>query len=141
MEDEIVEVKKDPTVEELLAQLNELKLKSVSKEEYDKALENNSKLIKEVTTNRHVVTNEPKAETQEDIIKRCKARTASMGSGDSFKDITNLVANYRDMEKLGMDLEGISKRDVEGLEAIIKDANNDPLMFKSLLESRIKKSF
>lgn len=134
------EIKKDPTVEELLAQLNEIKLKTVSKEEYDKALENNTKLIKELTTNRQVVQEQPKGETREDIVKRCKARTASMGTGDSYKDIVALVENYRDMEKLGMDVSGIEKTDVEGLETIIKEANGDPHVFKSLMSARIKQS-
>lgn len=134
------EIKKDPTVEELLAQLNDIKLKTVSKEDYDKALENNTKLIKELTTNRQVVKEEPKGETREDIVKRCKARTASMGTGDSYKDIVALVDNYRDMEKLGMDVSGIEKTDVEGLETIIKEANGDPHVFKSLMSARIKQS-
>ena len=55
--------KKDPTVEELLKQLEEIKTKTVDKELYDKSLEDNRKLIKSLSGNRPSQTEETKTIT------------------------------------------------------------------------------
>ncbi len=48
----------NPTVDELLKNIRELQANSVSKEEYEKAQEDNRKLVKELTENRRVVRQE-----------------------------------------------------------------------------------
>lgn len=143
MEDEkniVPEGKKDPTVEELLKQLNEINMKSVSKEDYNKVLEDNKKLIKEVATNRVVVEPKENKPSKEEIIKRCKQRTNGLQEMNSMLQIESLCANYRDMQQLGMETLGVDENDVKGLEDMLQEAKGDEKMFKSLLETRIVKS-
>lgn len=139
-ENRVPEVKKDPTVEELLKQLNEIKTKSVSKEVYDKAIDDNKKLINEVATNRVVVKPKDNKPSREEIIKRCKQRTNGLQEMNSMLQIESLCANYRDMQQLGMETLEVDENDVKGLEEMLQEAKGDEKMFKSLLETRIVKT-
>lgn len=136
----VPEGKKDPTVEELLKQINEIKTTSVSKEEYDKVIADNKKLINEVTTNRVVVEPKENKPSREEIINRCKQRTNGLQEMSSMLQIESLCANYRDMQQLGMETLGVDENDVKGLEEMLKEAKGDEKMFKSLLETRIVKT-
>ena len=136
----VPEGKKDPTVEELLKQLNEIKTNSVSKEVYDKVLDDNKKLVKEVANNRVVIEPKDNKPSKEEIINRCKQRTNGLQEMNSMLQIESLCANYRDMQQLGMETPGVDENDVKGLEEILQEANGDEKMFKSLLETRIVKS-
>lgn len=129
---------KDPTVVELLAQINKLREELVPKAELEKAREDNSKLIKQLTEVRPSPAT-PQAVTPKDIIKRIEGRVANLeNSKSSYESIKSLTENYRDMEKLGMNLEHVDTRTVEFLEQIITDSNGDPVLFKAHMESRIK---
>lgn len=139
-ENPVPAVEKDPTVEELLKQLNEIKMKTVSKEVYDKVIDDNKKLINEVATNRVVVEPKDDKPSKAEIIKRCKQRTNGLQEMNSMLQIESLCANYRDMQQLGMETLGVDENDVKGLETILQEAKGDEKMFKSLLETRIVKT-
>lgn len=131
---------KDPTVEELLKSLEELQNTMVPKEEYDKLKESNSKLVKQITTERVFKQDDqtPKELTKQDIIARCEERTSKLGKGNSLDQITLLTENFRDMEKLGMDVSNVDGDIVLGLENLIHESKGDPDVFKALMESRIR---
>ena len=131
---------KDPTVEELLKSLEELQSTMVPKEEYDKLKESNSKLVKQITTERVFKQDDqtPKELTKQDIIARCEERTARLGKGNSLEQITLLTENYRDMEKIGMDVSNVDADVVAGLENLVQEAKGDPDVFKALMESRVR---
>ena len=131
---------KDPTVEELLKSLEELQSTMVPKEEYDKLKESNSKLVKQITTERVFKQDDqtPKELTKQDIIARCEERTAKLGKGNSLEQITLLTENYRDMEKIGMDVSNVDADVVAGLENLVYEAKGDPDVFKALMESRVR---
>lgn len=130
-----------PTVEVLLEEINDLKLKTVSKEEYNKLLEDNKKLVKEVTENRPmVIPNENKEPTRADIIQKCQERTNTLDKKDTLGKVTSLVQNYDDMVKLGMDVSQVDKQVVAGLKSMIEESKGDTAVFESLMNSRIKPS-
>lgn len=135
-----VEGGKDPTVEELLKSLEELQKTMVPKEEYEKLKESNSKLVKQITTERVFKQDDqtPTELTKQDIIARCEERTSKLGKGNSLDQITLLTENFRDMEKLGMDVSNVDGDIVLGLENLIHESKGDPDVFKALMESRIR---
>jgi hypothetical protein len=126
-----------PTVDGLLEEMNNLKINTVSKEEYERLLADNAKLIKDVATNRPVIET-PKEVTREDIIKRCEARTQNLGSGTSLDSIKALTENYRDMVKLGMDVSSVDEDVVSQLEGLVEKSGGDSVHFKALMETHIK---
>lgn len=141
MEEENLQTKVDPTVEELLKQIEEMKLKTVDKDTYEKMVENNKKLVNEIANNRTPIPEDNKGEpTRADIIERCKKRTNGIEGMSSMDQVNALVSNYRDMKLLGMETEGVEERDVQGLEKILEEAKGDERLFKSLLQSRIKET-
>lgn len=126
------------TVDALLSEISKMKLNTVSKEEYEKIKADNAKLAKEVTTSRQVIVEENKEVTKDEIIKRCEERTETIGDGSSYTNIKALCENYRDMEKIGMDVSYIDSNVVEELEEMVKDCKGDENHFKALMESKIK---
>ena len=132
------QAKKDPTIDELLQQLNDIKLSTVPKEQYDKAVENNGKLVKQLATERPVVQPTKTEPTKEDILNRCKARTDKLGKGNSYEDIKGLVENYHDMKLLEMETPGVDETVIEALDSILKESNGDKDMFKALMSTRFK---
>ena len=141
MEENKKKEKNSITVDALLKEIEEMKIKMVPAEELEQLKEENAKLVTEVVKNRPVVKNEPKkTETRQDIIDRCRERTASIGQGSSLTQITSLCENYRDMQKLGMDVSEIDENVVAGLEAIIAEAKGDEQMFTALMGTRIKET-
>lgn len=131
---------KDPTVEELLNSLENLQNTMVSKEEYDKIKESNSKLIKQLTSERTFVqpNEEVKVVTHEDIVKRCQERTEKLGDGTSLDQIKLLTENYRDMQTLGLDVDLVDENVVVVLENMIEESKGDPVIFKAIAEKRIR---
>ena len=139
MEETKVKETSSVTVDALLKEIEEMKTKTVPIEELEQLKEENAKLVAEVVNNRPVIKNEPKkTETRQDVIDRCRERTASIGQGSSLTQITSLCENYRDMQKLDMDVSNIDESIVEGLEAIIREAQGDEQMFTALMGTRIK---
>ena len=128
----------NPTVDGLLEEMNNLKVNTVSKEEYLRVLEDNKKLIKDVANNRPVVNEAPKTVTREDIVKRCEERTKRLGDGTSLDSIKSLTENYRDMVTLGMDVSAVDEEVVVALEDLVNKASGDPVHFKALMETHIK---
>jgi predicted membrane chloride channel (bestrophin family) len=102
----------NPTVDELLKTIRELQANSVSKEEYEKAQEDNRKLVKELTENRRVVRQEDSEEpTKEDILNRCKERTKKLDkTNSSYEKVSILIDNYDDMKTLGMDTKIVDEK-------------------------------
>lgn len=129
---------KDPTIDELLQQLNEIKLNTVPKDKYDEAIKNNGKLVKQLATERPVVQQTPQEPTKEDILNRCRARTDKLGKGNSYEDIKGLVENYHDMQLLEMETPGVDETVIEALDSILKESNGDNDLFKSLMSTRFK---
>ena len=130
-----------PTVEVLLEEINDLKLKTVRKEEYNKLLDDNKKLVKEVTENRpSIIPEENKEPTRADIIKRCQERTNTLDQKDTLGKVASLIKNYDDMVKLGMDVSQVDKQVVAGLKSMIEESKGDTAVFESLMNSRIKPS-
>jgi len=129
---------KDPTVEELLLQMEALKKTMVPKEDLDKALENNKKLVTQITTERPA----PKATvevTPQDIVKRIEGRVEKLPHAkSSHETMVILTENYRDMQKLGMDVSNVDENVVAAIEKIIADSNGDPILFKSHMENKVK---
>ena len=68
--------KKDPTVQELVDQINKLKLETVSKEEYEQILKTNSTLVKEIANNRPAPQVTPETNTREAKVKVIEGRYA-----------------------------------------------------------------
>lgn len=130
----------NPTVDELLKTIRELQANSVSKEEYEKAQEDNRKLVKELTENRRVVKQEDSEEpTKEDILNRCKERTKKLDkTNSSYEKVSILIDNYDDMKTLGMDTKIVDEKVVEGLRAIREESEGDPKVFSALMNARIK---
>lgn len=129
---------KDPTVEELLAQIGDLKEKMVPKEQLEKLMEDNKKLIKQITEDRPRAE-APKDVTSKDIIKRIEERTEKIANSSTSYDAVRLtLENHRDMQKLGLDVSHVDENIVQGLEKIVADSNGDPMLFKAHMESRIK---
>lgn len=132
------QVKKDPNIDELLQQLKDVKLNTVSKEDYDAMVANNSKLIKQIATERPLANAPVKVDTKDDIIARCKARTARLSQGTSLESIKGLVDNFKDMKALGMETTGVDEDVVTTLDALILESKGNPEYFQSLMTSRIK---
>lgn len=130
----------NPTVDELLKTIRELQANSVSKEEYEKAQEDNRKLVKELTENRRVAKQEDSKEpTKEDILNRCKERSKKLDkSNSSYEKVSILIDNYDDMKTLGMDTKIVDEKVVEGLRAIREESEGDPKVFSALMNARIK---
>ena len=130
----------NPTVDELLKTIRELQANSVSKEEYEKAQEDNRKLVKELTENRRVVRQEDSEEpTKEDILNRCKERTKKLDkTNSSYEKVSILIDNYDDMKTLGMDTKIVDEKVVEGLRAIREESKGDPKVFSALMNARIE---
>ena len=130
----------NPTVDELLKTIRELQANSVSKEEYEKAQEDNRKLVKELTENRRVVRQEDSEEpTKEDILNRCKERTKKLDKANSsYEKVSILIDNYDDMKTLGMDTKIVDEKVVEGLRAIREESKGDPKVFSALMNARIE---
>lgn len=127
--------RKDPTVEELLKQLEEIKTKSVDKELYDKALEDNRKLIKSLSGNRPSQTEETKEKVNElEIVKKRTAEIENMGPMQQFD---TLCKNYRFMRKNNMEVVGVDEKVVEGIEKILAESNGNERTFKSLMDASI----
>lgn len=137
-ENKVKENENSYTVEALLEEMNNLKIGTISIEDYNKLKDENGKLVKELANNRPVVKEESKQETREDVISRCKERTASVGQGSSLKQVKALCENYRDMQLLGMDVGNVDENVVLGLENLVEEAKGDDIMFTALMESRIK---
>jgi hypothetical protein len=130
---------KDPTVEELLKQLQELQLNTVPKEEYEKQLESNKKLVEQITKHRPAPDGKDKKEpTHADIVDRIKERTANLLDGTSYDAIKSLIENYQDMKTLGLDVSNVDENVVFQLEEIVKEAKGDPILFNALMEQRVK---
>ena len=141
MEEKKEQEKKSVTVDALLKEIEEMKTKMVPAEELEQLKGENAKLVAEVVNNRPVVKDEPKkTETRQDIIDRCRERTSSIGEGSSLTQISSLCENYRDMQKLGMDVSNVDEDIVEGLEGIIREAKGDEQMFTALMGTRIKET-
>lgn len=130
----------NPTVDELLKTIRELQTNSVSKEEYEKAQEDNRKLVKELAENRRVVQpGDSKEPTREDIVNRCKERTKKLDkTNSSYEKVSILIDNYDDMKMLGMDTKIVDEKVVEGLRAIRQESNGDPKVFSALMNARIE---
>ena len=140
-EQEKKEQENSTTVDALLKEIKELKTKTVPVEELEQLKSENAKLVAEVVNNRPVVKDEhKKTETRQDVIDRCKKRTASIGQGSSLTQIKSLCENYGDMQKLDMDVSSVDENVVEGLESIIREANGDEQMFTALMGTRIKET-
>ena len=129
----------NPTVDELLKTIRELQANSVSKEEYEKAQEDNRKLVKELTENRRVVRQEDSEEpTKEDILNRCKERTKKLDkTNSSYEKVSILIDNYDDMKTLGMDTKIVDEKVVEGLRAIREESKGDQ-SFSAPMNARIE---
>lgn len=126
------------TTDALLEQIAQLQLNTVDKKKYEEALEDNKKLIKEITTNRAVITPEEKVDTRQAVLDRCAERTELIGTGSSYVSIKALTENYRDMEKLGMDVSYVDANVVNALENMLEESKGDEHYFNALMESRIK---
>lgn len=125
------------TTDALLEQIAQLQLNTVDKKKYEEALEDNKKLIKEITTNRAVITPE-KVDTKQQVLDRCTKRTELIGTGSSYVSVKALTENYRDMEKLGMDVSYVDANVVNALENMLEESKGDEHYFNALMESRIK---
>lgn len=136
MTDEVKDVK-DVTVDQLLEELSNIKLTTVPKELYEKSVESNKKLITQLANDRTPATKEDKTVSKEDIVKRVKERHSKLGSGSTMTDMKNLTENYRDMIELGMDVSGIDKDTVAGIEWLLSEAKGDENIFKTLLQTKI----
>ena len=130
----------NPTVDELLKTIRELQANSVSKDEYEKAQEDNRKLVKELAENRRVVRPEDSKEpTREDIVNRCKERTKKLDkTNSSYEKVSILIDNYDDMKTLGMDTKIVDEKVVEGLRAIREESKGDLKVFSALMNARIE---
>jgi len=130
----------DPTVEMLLTQIDELKRTLVPKEEYEKILDSNKKLVNQITNERTVVKEtQVKVDTPQDTIKRIEDRVQKLpNANSSYESIKILTENYRDMEKMGMDVSLVDGNVVAALEKMLEDSKGDPTVFKSLMESNVK---
>lgn len=128
---------KDPTVQELLDQLNKLQLETVSKEDYEKLATSNKQLIEELTNNRPTITENTK-NTKADKVKAIEERVAKLGEGTSLDNVTRLLENHKAMKELGLDVSNIDEGVVSKLEIIVKEAKGDSNMFNALMESRVK---
>lgn len=130
----------DPTVEMLLTQIDELKRSLVPKEDYEKILDSNKKLVNQLTNERTVIKETPvKVDTPQDVIKRIEDKVEKLPNAkSSYESIKILTENYRDMEKLGMDVSLVDGNVVAALEKFLEDSNGDPTVFKSLMESNVK---
>lgn len=129
---------KDPTVEALLSELEQLKTTKVDKALYDKALEQNRQLINSLTNQRQ--TKETTEATDKKEIDIVKERTTSLPEMSSMSQIDALCKNYRFMRKNNMEVVGVSEDVVSALESIITESKGDEKLFKSFMETRIKKS-
>ena len=127
--------KKDPTVEELLKQLEEIKTKTVDKELYDKSLEDNRKLIKSLSGNRPSQTEETKEKVNE--LELVKKRTAEIENMSTMQQFDTLCKNYRFMRKNNMEVVGVDEKVVEGIEKILAESNGNERTFKSLMDASI----
>lgn len=131
---------KDPSIDQLLQQLADIKLNTVPKKDYEQALETNGKLIKQIATERPTVQPAPSVETKEDIIKRCRERTAKLAQGTSLDSVKGLVDNYRDMQKLNMETAGVEESVVEALEGVIEESKGNADYFNTIMSTRFKQT-
>ena len=130
--------KKDPTVQELVDQINKLKLETVSKEEYEQILKTNSTLVKEIANNRPAPQGTPETNTREAKVKVIEGRYAKLGQGTSYDNVKILVDNYKEMKELGFDVSNVDESVVNKLSKIVEEAKGDSNMFNALMESRVK---
>ena len=86
------ETKKDPTVEELLQQMETLKSTMVPKEELELALANNKKLVQQITSERPAPKETQKV-TPQDIVKRIEGRVSKLPNAKS-SSILQSFSNY-----------------------------------------------
>lgn len=132
------EEKPETTVEMLLGEIETLKENTISKEEYNKVIEDNKKLTASIVNYRPKVKDEEKKETVEDVIKRCEARTNSIGEGNSYQSVKALVENHRDMQTIGLSVDGVDENVVTYLEGLLEESKGDASVFSALMDSRIR---
>lgn len=142
MEDQKTDTKKeteDVTLETALKQIEEMKAKTVSKEQFDKVLENNKILIEQIAKDNKIVDNVVKSDrSQEEIIKDCTNRFIGLSKGTSYDKVKALCDNYDDMIKLGLKVDNVDPEVVEKLKDMIAKSDGNPATFKELCATMIK---
>ena len=93
-ETKVIEDNKE-TLDAALKQIELMKTNTVSKEEFDKILDNNKKLIEQIAhDNKQIDTEQKPAKTNEQIIKECTDRYMSLSKGTSYDKVKALCDNY-----------------------------------------------